>query len=59
MEEGISEKAEVAVVDLTRTRAHELIKLQQQNTESVGMRFINLFKRKVLLDSLSKVYLKK
>lgn len=53
MEEGISEKAEVAVVDLTRTRAHELIKLQQQNAESKGIRFINLFKKKVLLDSIS------
>lgn len=47
MEDDITEKAEVAVIDFTRTRAHELIKLQQENSDAEGTTFIDVFKKKV------------
>lgn len=47
MDEGISERAEVAVIDLTRTREHERIRLQQQSADSEESRFTRFFKRKV------------
>lgn len=48
MSEETTGKVEIAVADLTRTRAHERIKMQQQDADTETTKFLSFFKQKVL-----------
>lgn len=47
MDDDATGKVEIAVVNLTRTRAHEKIKIQLEDAEVEGTTFVKLFTRKV------------